>query len=172
VASKPDSQEICFIPGGDYSAFLKAYLDEQGEELPDSSGELVTTTGEVVGHHEGIQSFTVGQRKGLGLTSVNPLYVLAIHPDSHQVTVGADEELMSRDLRANRLNWISIPELAEDIRVTIKIRHRHTPAAATLSRADDNTVTAIFDEPQRAITPGQAAVFYQQDEVVGGGWIF
>ncbi len=172
VATKPDSQEICFIPGGDYSAFLKAYLDEQGEELPDSSGELVTTSGEVIGHHNGIQSFTVGQRKGLGLTSVNPLYVLAIHPDSHQVTVGADEELMSIHLRANRLNWISIPELTDDIRVTIKVRHRHTPAAATLSRASDNTVTAIFDEPQRAITPGQAAVFYQQDEVVGGGWIF
>ena len=151
---------------------MLAYLDEQGEELPDSSGDLVTTDGEVIGRHEGIQSFTVGQRKGLGLTSIKPLYVLAIHPDSHQVTVGADADLMSRDLRANRLNWISIPELTENIRVSIKIRHRHIPAAATLRRADDNTITAIFDDPQRAITPGQAAVFYQQDEVVGGGWIF
>ena len=172
VATKPDSQEICFIPGGDYSAFLKAYLDEQGEALPDSSGELVSTSGDIIGRHEGIQSFTVGQRKGLGLTSVNPLYVLSIHPDSHKVTVGSDEELFSRDLRANRLNWISIPDLTEDIRVTIKIRHRHAPAAATLSRAGNDTVQAIFDDPQRAITPGQAAVFYQQDEVVGGGWIF
>ncbi len=172
VAAKPDSQEICFIPGGDYNAFLKAYLDEQGEALPDSSGDLVSSSGEVIGHHEGIQSFTVGQRKGLGLTSADPLYVLAIHPDSHQVTVGANEDLMSRELRANRLNWISIPELTEDIRVTIKIRHRHTPALATLSRVDDSTVRALFDEPQRAITPGQAAVFYQEDEVVGGGWIF
>jgi tRNA-specific 2-thiouridylase len=172
VASKPDSQEICFIPGGDYNAFLKSYLDEQGEDLPDSAGELVSSSGEVIGHHEGIQSFTVGQRKGLGLTSPEPLYVLAIHPDSHQVTVGSNDELMSTDLRANRLNWISIPELTEDIRVTIKVRHRHTPAAATLSAGPDGTVTAIFDEPQRAITPGQAAVFYQGDEVVGGGWIF
>jgi tRNA-specific 2-thiouridylase len=171
VATKSDSQEICFIPGGDYNTFLKAYLDEQNEELPDTAGELVTTTGEVIGHHEGIQSFTVGQRKGLGLTSINPLYVLAIHPDSHQVTVGPNEDLFSRDLLANRLNWISIPELTESIRVSAKIRHRHTPAMATLSRVDDNTVHALFDEPQRAITPGQSAVFYQEDEVVGGGWI-
>ena len=135
VATKPDSQEICFIPGGDYSKFLAAYLDEQGEDLPDSSGELVTTTGEVVGQHAGIHSFTVGQRKGLGLTSANPLYVLNIHPDSHQVTVGADEELMTRELRANRANWISIPHLVpgETMRVQIKIRHRHEPAWATLS---------------------------------------
>ncbi|HTD95688.1 MAG TPA: tRNA 2-thiouridine(34) synthase MnmA [Edaphobacter sp.] len=171
VAQKSDSQEICFIPGGDYNAFLKAYLDEQGEALPDSSGELVTSTGEVIGHHAGIQSFTVGQRKGLGLTSPNPLYVLAIHPDSHQVTVGADEDLLSRDLRANRLNWISIPQLTEPIRVSIKVRHRHTPALAILRRLDDDNVQALFDEPQRAITPGQSAVFYQEDEVVGGGWI-
>jgi tRNA-specific 2-thiouridylase len=174
VATKPDSQEICFIPGGDYSAFLAAYLDEQGEELPDSSGELVTTTGEVVGRHTGIHSFTVGQRKGLGLTSANPLYVLNIHPDSHQVTVGADEDLMSRELRADRVNWISVPGLApgETLRVQIKIRHRHEPAWATLSSDGADLAYATFDTPQRAITPGQSAVFYQGDEVVGGGWIY
>ncbi len=173
VATKPDSQEICFIPGGDYSAFLKAYLDEQGEPLPDSSGELVSTSGEVMGHHGGIHSFTVGQRKGLGLTSPDPLYVLKIHPDSHQVTVGSDADLMTRELNADRLNWISIAGLSGDetIRVSIKIRHRHTPAMATLSSTGPETVLAIFDEPQRAITPGQSAVFYQDDEVVGGGWI-
>ena len=173
VATKPDSQEICFIPGGDYTAFLKAYLDEQGEPLPDSSGELVSTSGEVIGHHAGIHGFTVGQRKGLGLTSSNPLYVLKIHPDSHQVTVGTDADLLTTELNANRLNWISIPEVApgESIRVTIKIRHRHTPAAATLRSTGPATIQAIFDEPQRAITPGQSAVFYQEDEVVGGGWI-
>jgi tRNA-uridine 2-sulfurtransferase len=173
VATKPDSQEICFIPGGDYNTFLKAYLEEQNQPLPDTAGDLVTTTGEVIGHHQGIQSFTVGQRKGLGLTSPNPLYVLAIHPDSHQVTVGSDDDLLSRDLYANRLNWISIPDLhaGEDLRVTIKIRHRHIPAPATLYREGDDKIHAIFDEPQRAITPGQSAVFYQDDEVVGGGWI-
>ncbi|HEX3969586.1 MAG TPA: tRNA 2-thiouridine(34) synthase MnmA [Edaphobacter sp.] len=175
VAQKSDSQEICFIPGGDYNAFLKAYLAEQNpdqhEALPDSSGELVTTTGEIIGRHQGIHSFTVGQRKGLGLTSPDPLYVLAIHPDSHQVTVGPNEDLFSRDLFANRLNWISIPQLTEPIRVSAKVRHRHTPAMATLTRVDDSTVYARFDEPQRAITPGQSAVFYHEDEVVGGGWI-
>jgi tRNA-specific 2-thiouridylase len=173
VANKPDSQEICFIPGGDYSVFLKAYLEEQNEPMPDLSGELVTTSGEVVGHHSGIHSFTVGQRKGLGVSSPTPLYVLSIHPDSHQVTVGHDEDLLSRELVADRLNWISIPTLdkGEEIRVTAKIRHRHTPAPATLIGAGPDRVRAIFDEPQRAITPGQAAVFYQEDEVVGGGWI-
>jgi tRNA-specific 2-thiouridylase len=173
VANKPDSQEICFIPGGDYSVFLKAYLEEQDEPMPDLSGELVTTTGEVIGHHNGIHSFTVGQRKGLGLSTPTPLYVLAIHPDSHQVTVGPDEDLLSRELIADRLNWISIPDLpeGEELRVTAKIRHRHTPAPATLVGAGNGRVRALFDEPQRAITPGQAAVFYHEDEVVGGGWI-
>jgi tRNA-specific 2-thiouridylase len=176
VATKPDSQEICFIPGGDYQAFLQAYLHEQGEPLPDSSGELVAASGEVLGRHTGIHNFTVGQRKGLGLTSPNPLYVLAIHPESHQVTVGGEEGLMTRELRANRLNWISIPALTEPIRVLAKVRHRHEPQPATLMPGPldsdgQTTALALFDEPQRAITPGQAAIFYQQDEVVGGGWI-
>ena len=184
VATKPDSQEICFIPGGDYSAFLAAYLDEQGLPLPDSSGELVTTTGEVLGRHTGIHNFTVGQRKGLGLSSPNPLYVLSIDPapgfqeqghqdQGHRVTVGPDEDLYTRDLVADRLNWISIPDLVsgQELRVEIKIRHRHEPAAATLTRLDPHHVAAHFDEPQRAVTPGQAAVFYQGDEIVGGGWI-
>ncbi len=180
LAAKPDSQEICFIPGGEYSAFLRAYLDEQDQEMPDSSGELVTSGGEVVGRHGGIHGFTVGQRKGLNIAATGsgrtePSYVLAIHPDSHRVTVGADDELLSRELVAERLNWVSVagPESMPEgeMRVQIKIRHRHEPAWATL-RADGNErVRALFDEPQRAITPGQAAVFYSGDEVAGGGWI-
>jgi tRNA-specific 2-thiouridylase len=181
LAQKPDSQEICFIPGGDYSVFMKAYLDEKGEAMPDSSGELVTVGGEVVGRHEGIHGFTVGQRKGLqvrgnreqGTGNSRPAYVLAIHPDSHKVVVGADEELMSRELRAERLNWISVAGLAEgeEMRVRVKIRHRHEPAWATLRMDGEDCVSAVFDEAQRAITPGQSAVFYDGDEVVGGGWI-
>jgi tRNA-specific 2-thiouridylase len=171
LANKPDSQEICFIPGGSYSQFLKAYLDEQGRDLPDSSGELVTAGGEAVGRHEGIHNFTVGQRKGLKLSSPDPMYVLKIHPDSHAVEVGSDEQLMSRELTAERLNWVSIAKPEGEIRVAIKIRHRHEPAAATLRVVGEDRVEAIFDEPQRAITPGQAAVFYQGDEVAGGGWI-
>jgi tRNA-uridine 2-sulfurtransferase len=171
LAQKPDSQEICFIPGGSYQSFLTAYLAEQGRDLPDSSGELVASSGEVMGHHEGIHGFTVGQRKGLGLSSPDPLYVLKIHPDSHKVEVGPDDQLLSTKLTANRLNWVSIPEPTEPIRVTIKIRHRHEPSPATLRVLAPDQIEAIFDEPQRAITPGQSAVFYQGDEVAGGGWI-
>jgi tRNA-specific 2-thiouridylase len=181
LAEKPDSQEICFIPGGDYKQFLTAYLEEQGETMPETAGELVASNGEVIGRHEGISNFTVGQRKGLGLASPSPLYVLQIDPANHRVTVGADAELATRELRAARLNWISIPELTGSMRVKIKIRHRHEPACATLepdlSGADSASdgpsgrVLATFDEPQRAVTPGQSAVFYDGDEVVGGGWI-
>jgi tRNA-specific 2-thiouridylase len=177
LANKPDSQEICFIPGGDYKQFLDAYLADQGETMPDTSGELVTTTGEVVGHHAGIHNFTVGQRKGLGLgssggvTAGSPLYVIGINGADKKVVVGGGEELFSKTLRANRLNWIAIPQLEGQLRVQVKIRHRHEPAWATLEMSGKNEVLATFDEPQRAVTPGQAAVFYNCDEVVGGGWI-
>jgi tRNA-specific 2-thiouridylase len=178
LATKPDSQEICFIPGGDYAAFLAAYLDEEGEAMPDLAGELVTAGGEVVGRHAGIQGFTVGQRKGLGQIAggrgnEGPRYVLAIHPDSHRVTVGGDGELMTRELVADGLNWVSVAGLgdAAEMRVRVKIRHRHEPAWATLRAHGAGSVRAIFDEAQRAVTPGQAAVFYDGDEVVGGGWI-
>jgi tRNA-specific 2-thiouridylase len=176
LAEKPDSQEICFIPGGDYKQFLTAYLEERGESIPETSGELVASNGELLGRHEGIFNFTVGQRKGLGVAWPSPLYVLQIDPASHRVTVGADAELATRTLRARRLNWISIPELTGPMRVRIKIRHRHEPAWATLEPsgthpAGAEEVIATFDEPQRAVTPGQSAVFYEDDEVVGGGWI-
>lgn len=147
VATKPDSQEICFIPGGDYTTFIRAYLDEQERDMPESAGELVTTTGEVIGQHTGIHQFTVGQRKGLGISSPNPLYVLNIDPESRRVEVGDDAELLSTELFANRLNWISIPELTEPLRVTAKIRHRHQPAPATLTRISDSLVRATFDDP-------------------------
>ena len=179
LAEKPDSQEICFIPGGDYKQFLTAYLEEQGQQVPETAGELVASNGEVIGRHEGISSFTVGQRKGLGVSSPTPLYVLSIHPDSHRVTVGGDAELATCTLHARRLNWISIPALTGPMRVQIKIRHRHEPAWATLepvnpaaaTASGEEEVQATFDEPQRAVTPGQSAVFYDGDEVVGGGWI-
>jgi tRNA-specific 2-thiouridylase len=171
LAEKPDSQEICFIPGGDYKQFLTAYLEEQSEQFPEGAGELVASSGEVIGRHEGISNFTVGQRKGLGVSSPTPLYVLKIDPASHRVTVGADAELATRTLRANRLNWIGIPGLTAPMRVRAKIRHRHEPAWATLDLAGLDEVVATFDEPQRAVTPGQSAVFYDGDEVVGGGWI-
>jgi tRNA-specific 2-thiouridylase len=171
LAEKPDSQEICFIPGGDYKQFLAAYLEEQGERVPETAGELVASSGEVLGRHEGIFNFTVGQRKGLGVSSPTPLYVLSIDPASHRVTVGADAELATRTLRARRLNWISVPELTGPMRVRAKIRHRHEPAWASIEPAGPDEVLATFDEAQRAVTPGQSTVFYDGDEVVGGGWI-
>jgi tRNA-specific 2-thiouridylase len=171
LAEKPDSQEICFIPGGDYKQFITAYLEEQGRPIPETDGELVTSGGDVLGRHQGISNFTVGQRKGLKVASPSPLYVLRIDPASHRVTVGADAELATRTLRAHRLNWISIPGLTAPMRVKIKIRHRHEPAWATIEAAANGEVVATFDEPQRAVTPGQSAVFYDRDEVVGGGWI-
>ena len=171
IAEKPDSQEICFVPGGDYKRFLDAYLAEQGESLPETSGELVTSSGEVLGGHPGIHNFTVGQRKGLGVATGSPLYVLQIKGDSRQVVVGSDDELWSRTLRARDLNWIALPELREPVRVTAKIRHRHEPAPATVEPAASGEVLVTFDQPQRAITPGQAVVFYQADVLLGGGWI-
>jgi tRNA-uridine 2-sulfurtransferase len=171
LAAKPDSQEICFVPGGDYKRFLEAYLEEQGETVPDSSGDLVTAGGEVIGHHEGIHHFTVGQRKGLGVSSPTPLYVLQIDPASNNVVVGPETDLATKTMRARELNWISIPNLAGEMRVRVKIRHRFEPAWATIAPSGDDEVTVNFEEPARAVTPGQAAVFYDGDEVVGGGWI-
>ncbi|HLW87745.1 MAG TPA: tRNA 2-thiouridine(34) synthase MnmA [Terriglobales bacterium] len=171
LAEKPDSQEICFVPGGDYKKFLDAYLADQGESLPDTSGELVTAGGEVVGEHDGIHNFTVGQRKGLGVATGSPLYVIQINGDKRQVVVGGQGELYSRSLRAHRVNLISLDAIHEPMRATVKIRHRHEAAAATIEKSGADEVLVTFDELQRAITPGQAAVFYDGDIVVGGGWI-
>jgi tRNA-specific 2-thiouridylase len=171
IAEKPDSQEICFVPGGDYKKFLDAYLAEQGEPPLETPGEMVTTDGRVVGEHTGIHNFTVGQRKGLGVATGSPLYVLQIKGDTRQVIVGKDEELYSRTLRTHRVNLISVAELRSPMRVGVKIRHRHAPAAAVIEATGPDQILVTFDEPQRAITPGQAAVFYDGDAVVGGGWI-
>ena len=171
LAEKPDSQEICFVPGGDYKNFLDAYLAEQGESFPDTAGELVTTNGEVIGEHGGVHNFTVGQRKGLGVATGSPLYVIQLKGDARQVVVGPQEELYSRTLCARRVNLISVDDIHEPARVSIKIRHKHQPAPATIEKIGDDEILASFDEPQRAVTPGQTAVFYDDDVVVGGGWI-
>jgi tRNA-uridine 2-sulfurtransferase len=171
LAEKPDSQEICFVPGGDYKRFLDAYLADRGEALPDTAGELVTSNGEVIGEHSGIHNFTVGQRKGLGVATGSPLYVLQINGDSRQVVVGNNEDLYSKTLRTHRTNLISVAQLIEPMRVAVKIRHRHEPAPAVIEHIGPDEILVTFDEPQRAITPGQAAVFYDSDVVVGGGWI-
>src|SRR5437867_6188961 len=171
LAEKPDSQEICFVPGGDYKRFIAAYLADRGESLPDTAGELVTTSGEVIGEHGGIHNFTVGQREGLGVATGSPLYVIQISGADKQVIVGGDEHLYSRTLRARRVNLIAVDDLHESTRVAVKIRHRHEPAPALIENTSAEEVLVTFDQPQRAVTPGQAAVFYDGDVVVGGGWI-
>src|SRR5438876_9619772 len=160
LAEKPDSQEICFVPGGDYKNFLDAYLAERGDALPDTSGELVTTNGEAIGEHAGIHNFTVGQRKGLGVATGSPLYVLQINGEKRQVIVGAQEQLYSWTLRAHKVNWIATEVPSGPLHASVKIRHKHEPAPATLEPLGTNEVLVTFDQPQRAITPGQAAVFY------------
>ncbi len=176
LAQKPDSQEICFIPGGDYKRFIDAYLEEQEEAMPETAGALVTTAGEEVGAHEGIHNFTVGQRKGLGLGKARtqdqgPLYIIQIDAASNRVTVGSEAELGRSTFQVRQLNWVSVETPQDGMRVEAKIRHRHEPAPAILHTLSNDEIEVVFDIPQRAVTPGQSAVFYSGDEVVGGGWI-
>ena len=176
TAMKRDSQEICFVPNGDYAAFIDAYLKDQGIEREAVEGELVTPDGEVVGRHEGAHRFTVGQRRGLGVAAGEPLYVIETNPQTQQVTVGDNEHLMRAEMDVRDVNWVSIAPPDKPIRAEVKIRNRHEPALATITPGDDpahgtKTAHVTFDQPQRAITPGQAAVFYDGELVLGGGWI-
>jgi tRNA-specific 2-thiouridylase len=165
VSDKPDSHEICFVPDGDHAAFL----ERQGAQVP--GGTIRDEGGAILGQHDGVHRFTVGQRKGLGLSSPIRLYVVNIDPDAHTVTVGPREALDRTTLVATDVNWIAGTPPPEGTRVTAQIRHRHPEAAATITPGSDATVSVTFDEPQRAVAPGQAAVFYQGAEVIGGGWI-
>jgi tRNA-specific 2-thiouridylase len=171
VAEKPESQEICFVPSGKYVAFIEGYLKEQGSGLPNDSGEIVTTDGEVVGRHNGLHQYTVGQRKGLGIAAGRPLYVVALDRKRCRLIVGEDEDLRSTICEVRGVNWISFEFPEQPVEATVKIRNRHEPGAATLTPIDPTSVKVSFEVPQRAITPGQAAVFYSGERVLGGGWI-
>ena len=171
VAEKPESQEICFVPSGNYVKFIAAYLGERGESLSEEEGELVTTSGEVIGRHRGVHNYTVGQRKGLGIAAGRPLYVVELDRAANRVVVGDDSDLRASVCEIRDVNWISFAALEAPVRAIVKIRHRHEPAAATIEPIDAASARVIFDEPQRAITPGQAAVCYSGDVVLGGGWI-
>ena len=172
VAVKPDSQEICFVPNGDYAAFMNAYLKETGVEPARTEGEIVSQDGRVLGRHEGVHHFTVGQRKGLGISAPAPLYVIATDPQTQRVTVGSNEGLLRDRCLVKDINWVSIPAPQSTRRAQVKIRNKHTPAGAALEPAGgSDRVQLVFDEPQRAVTPGQGAVFYDGDLVLGGGWI-
>ena len=172
VAEKNDSQEICFVPNGDYAAFIDAYFAEQGIESAVTAGEIVDTAGRVLGRHAGTHHFTVGQRRGLRVAAAEPLYVIATEPGTQRVLVGGGEELMKDSLMARAVNWLSIAAPNEPRAAQVKIRNKHAAAAATLIPTGDPARIGVrFAEPQRAITPGQAAVFYDGDLVLGGGWI-
>jgi len=166
TSEKAESQEICFVEGRSYADFVEEYVAQRGQ-TPRPPGEIVTQNGEVVGRHEGIHKFTVGQRKGLIATG-KPQYVVRIEPDLNRVVIGEDP--VKRTFTVRDENWIAIERLSEPIRCEVQIRNRFEPRPATVSLVNDE-VTVEIDEPQRAITPGQGAVFYWDDVVVGGGWI-
>src|ERR1035437_4240673 len=172
TAEKQESQEICFVPDGKYSEFIDRYLEHEGRaaELP-SSGEIVTTEGEIIGTHTGIHRYTIGKRRGLGIAHEKPLYVLQIEPAKNRIVVGLEDELESKEFVAKGVNWIAFDEPLEPVRADVKIRYRHDPAPATIYPLPNAYARIVFDEPQSAITPGQATIFYNGDEVVGGGWI-
>jgi tRNA-uridine 2-sulfurtransferase len=172
TAAKPDSQEICFVPNGDYAAFIDAYFKEQGIAPSETQGELVTTDGQIVGEHSGVHHFTVGQRRGLGVAAGEPLYVISTEPASKRVMIGRNDALLRATMTVKDVNWISIAAPAAPIRAEIKIRNKHQAAPATITpTADPGRIEVLFDEPQRAVTPGQGAVFYSGELVLGGGWI-
>jgi tRNA-uridine 2-sulfurtransferase len=166
VATKPDSQEICFVPDDDYAAFL----EREAPQLA-TTGAIVDERGQTLGAHGGVHRFTVGQRKGLGLSTGVPLYVVGIDADRQELTVGPREALDRASLSASRVNWIAGQPPCGWTRASVQIRHRHDAAPARVRALDDARAEVEFDAPQSAITPGQAAVFYDGDEVLGGGWI-
>jgi tRNA-specific 2-thiouridylase len=171
VARKPESYEICFVPNGDYAAFMDAYLEEQGDVRPATRGAIVDTEGRELGRHEGAHHYTVGQRKGLGVSAPEPLYVIATDPRSQTVTVGPNDALLRSTMTVRDINWVSWEGLAAPGRARVRIRNRHVPSPATLYPLPGGRIEVRFDEPQRAVTPGQGAVFYSSDLVTGGGWI-
>jgi tRNA-specific 2-thiouridylase len=172
VAEKAESQEICFVPDGNYAGFIDRYLESENalDRLP-GEGEIVSPGGETLGRHNGIHRYTVGQRRGIGVQSQRPLYVLSIDSAKNRVVVGEHDELLAADFVAAGVNWIAIASPVEPVRAEVRVRYRHDPAPATIHIEPENRVRVVFDEPQRAITPGQATVFYRGDEVIGGGWI-
>jgi len=171
VAEKPESQEICFVPTGNYVRFIEGYLHEQGQKLPEDAGDIVTTTGEVLGRHNGLHRYTVGQRKGLGISEGRPIYVVALDRAKNRLIVGDDCELRSTTCEVRQVNWIPYEVPSGAVRAKVRIRNRHEPAEAEITPIGLTDARVTFSEPQRAITPGQAAVFYSGQQVLGGGWI-
>ena len=167
VAEKVESQEICFIPDDNYSKFI---LEKASPDAV-KPGDIVDGSGKVLGRHSGIHNYTIGQRKGLGISSVKPLYVIGFDLDKNQVIVGDEVDLYSDDLVANDVNWVSVPEPSGEIGVVVKIRYRHCGEDAVVKSIGPGRIKAAFNKAVKSVTPGQAAVFYDGDTVLGGGWI-
>ena len=167
VANKPDSQEICFIPDNDYVGFIER---EAGNRVL-GPGNFVTATGEIIGQHKGITHYTIGQRKGLQLAMGHPVFVTEIRPKTNEVVIGEHEDVFTRELICNRTNFMAIEDITEPRKVMAKIRYSHKGAACLVERIDEEHLKCTFDEPVRAVTPGQAVVFYENDYVLGGGTI-
>jgi tRNA-specific 2-thiouridylase len=165
-ARKHDSQDICFVTNGKYAEFIEGFT---GKAYPE--GNFVNSRGEVLGTHKGIIRYTIGQRKGLGLALKEPMYVMDVDTDKNQVMLGRNDELFSRELYANDINLISVERIEEPMRVKAKVRYRAKEDWATVTQTSDDTIHVVFDNPQRAITKGQAVVLYDGDNVVGGGTV-
>jgi tRNA-specific 2-thiouridylase len=165
VADKRDSQEICFVPDGDHAAFIRGRTG-----VADSGGEIVTTSGQVVGQHDGLERYTIGQRKGLGVALGEPRFVVRLEPDTRRVVIGERADLARRSLTAKNVNWLA-PMAAGPTRCLAKIRYNSRRAAAIFEPLDDGRLQVTFDEPQYGVAPGQAVVGYVEDRVLGGGWI-
>lgn len=166
VAHKPDSQDICFVPDGDYASFIENTTDQVLQ-----TGDFVTPEGKILGKHKGIIHYTVGQRKGLGLALGYPAFVLEIRPETNEVVIGTYEESLTYTVRANELNFMSVEQITEPVRVFAKIRYNHKGAWCTVERTGEDEIVCTFDEPIRAATPGQAVVLYDGEYVFGGGTI-
>ena len=166
VAHKPDSQDICFVPDGDYASFIENTTDQVLQ-----TGDFVTPEGKILGKHKGIIHYTVGQRKGLGLALGYPAFVLEIRPETNEVVIGTYEESLTYTVRANELNFMSVEQITEPVRVFAKIRYNHKGAWCTVERTGEDEIVCTFDEPIRAATPGQAVVLYDGEYVLGGGTI-
>ncbi|MBX3298732.1 MAG: tRNA 2-thiouridine(34) synthase MnmA [Acidobacteria bacterium] len=175
TADKQESQEICFVPDGKYSEFIDRFLAHEGRdrEIP-GGGDIVNSSGDVIGSHSGIHRYTIGQRRGLGIANEKPLYVVQIERAKNQIVVGEENELESLEFTARGVNWVAFDEPSGPVRASVKVRYRHDPAPATIHPLPDGRARIVFDAPQRAITPGQATIFYDVEtgeEVIGGGWI-
>jgi tRNA-specific 2-thiouridylase len=166
-AQKSESQEICFIPDDDYRKFVGT---RKGKEIA-IAGKIVNLQGKELGRHRGIYGYTIGQRRGLGIAAPHPHYVVGLDAEKNYVIVGKNEELLSAGLIVREVNWVSIPPPGEKIEAAVQIRYRHPGAPAVLVPLEEGSVRVMLKIPQRAVTPGQAAVFYRGDEVLGGGWI-